>query len=94
MTVPAALFGTADGDASVVYVPALLEALGLVASRSEARRLQAQGGVRMDGEPVPSEDIRVEGPPPGQLAGSIWQVGRRKFARLDGVETEGGSSPG
>ena len=93
VTVPAELFGPADGDASVVYVPALLEALGLVASRSEARRLQAQGGVRMDGELVPAEDIRVEGPPPGQLAGSIWQVGRRKFARLDGVETEGGSSP-
>ena len=93
VTVPAALFGPADGTASVVYVPALLEALGLVASRSEARRLQAQGGVRMDGEPVPAEDIRVEGPPPGQLAGSIWQVGRRKFARLDGVETEGGFSP-
>ncbi len=93
MTVPAALFGPADGAASVVYVPALLEALGLVASRSEARRLQAQGGVRMDGEPMPADDIRVEGPPPGQLAGSIWQVGRRKFARLDGVETEGGSSP-
>ncbi|HJQ72979.1 MAG TPA: tyrosine--tRNA ligase [Actinomycetota bacterium] len=91
--VPAALFGPTDGAASVVYVPALLEALGLVASRSEARRLQAQGGVRMDGEPMPSEDIRVEGPPPGQLAGSIWQVGRRRFARLDGVETEGGSSP-
>jgi tyrosyl-tRNA synthetase len=90
--VPAALFGPTDGAASVVYVPALLEALGLVASRSEARRLQAQGGVRMDGEPVPAEDIRVEGPPPGQLAGSIWQVGRRRFARLDGVET-GGSSP-
>ena len=94
VTVPAALFGPADGAASVVYVPALLEALGLVGSRSEARRLQAQGGVRMNGEPVPVEDIRVEGPPPGQLAGSIWQVGRRKFARLDGLEDEAGSSPG
>jgi tyrosyl-tRNA synthetase len=93
VTVPATLFGPAEGAASVVYVPALLEALGLVASRSEARRLQAQGGVRMDGEPMPAEDIRVEGPPPGQLAGSIWQVGRRKFARLDGVETQEGSSP-
>ncbi len=93
VSVPAALFEPADGAGSVVYVPALLEALGLVASRSEARRLQAQGGVRMDGEPMPAEDIRVQGPPPGQLTGSIWQVGRRKFARLDGVEREGGSSP-
>jgi tyrosyl-tRNA synthetase len=94
VTVPAALFVRADGEASVVYVPALLEALGLVGSRSEARRLQAQGGVRMNGEPVSAEDIRVEGPPPGQLAWSIWQVGRRKFARLDGLEEGAGSSPG
>ena len=94
VTVPSALFGRADGDASVVYVPALLEALGLVGSRSEARRLQAQGGVRMNGEPVPAEDIRIEGPPPGELAGSIWQVGRRKFARLDGLEDSGSSPPG
>ncbi len=54
--VPASVFGEKDGD-GVVYVPALLEAMGLVASRSEARRLQAQGGVRMDGEQVPDEEI-------------------------------------
>ena len=86
ISVPATVFGAADGDAWVVYVPALLEALGLVGSRSEARRLQAQGGVRMNGEPVAAEDIRIEGPPPGELAGSVWQVGRRKFVRLEGVE--------
>jgi tyrosyl-tRNA synthetase len=92
-TVPISVFGRIEGDVWVVYVPALLEAMGLVGSRSEARRLQAQGGVRMDGEPVPGEDIQVEGPPPGELAGSIWQVGRRKFARLEGVEEGAGSSP-
>jgi tyrosyl-tRNA synthetase len=86
VSVPAAIFGATDGDAWVVYVPALLEALGLVGSRSEARRLQAQGGVRMNGEPVAGEDIRIEGSPPGELGGSVWQVGRRKFARLEGVE--------
>jgi tyrosyl-tRNA synthetase len=86
VSVPVAVFGEIEGNAWVVYVPALLEAMGLVASRSEARRLQAQGGVRMNGEPVPAEDIRIEGLPPGQLAGSVWQVGRRKFARLEGVE--------
>ena len=32
------------------------------------------------------QEIQVEGEPPGQLAGSVWQVGRRKFARLEGVE--------
>jgi tyrosyl-tRNA synthetase len=83
--VPASVFGEEKDGVRVAYVPALLEAMGLVASRSEARRLQAQGGVRVDGEQVPQEDIRIEGDPPGQLAGSVWQVGRRKFARLAGI---------
>ena len=85
VSVPSSVFGEQDG-VRVVYVPALLEAMGLVASRSEARRLQAQGGVRVDGEQVSQEDIRIEGDPPGQLAGSVWQVGRRKFARLAGID--------
>lgn len=80
VTVSASLFA-GDGD-GVVYVPALLKALGLVKSTSEARRLQSQGGVRMNGEQVSDEEIPIEGDPPGQLAGSVWQVGRRKFARL------------
>jgi tyrosyl-tRNA synthetase len=84
--VPASVFGEEKDGVRVAYVPALLEAMGLVASRSEARRLQAQGGVRVDGEQMPREDIRIEGNPPGQLAGSIWQVGRRKFARLAGID--------
>jgi tyrosyl-tRNA synthetase len=86
VSVPADVFGEVEAGSWAVYVPALLEALGLVGSRSEARRLQAQGGVRLNGEQVPAEDIRIEGAPPGQLAGSVWQVGRRKFARLGGLE--------
>ena len=84
--VPESVFGEEKDGVRVVYVPALLEAMGLVTSRSEARRLQAQGGVRRDGAPVPDEDIAIEGDPPGQLAGSVWQVGRRKFARLGGID--------
>jgi tyrosyl-tRNA synthetase len=64
----------------------LLEAMGLVGSRSEARRLVAQGGVRVDGEQVPGEEIPIEGAPPGMLEGTVWQVGRRRFARLAGIE--------
>ena len=86
VSVPAAVFGESEDGAWKVYVPALLEALGLVGSRSEARRLQAQGGVRVNGEQPPSEEIRIEGEPPGQLTGSVWQVGRRKFARLEGID--------
>lgn len=85
VSVPSSVFGEQEG-VRVVYVPALLEAMGLVASRSEARRLQSQGGVRVDGEQVLQEDIRIEGDLPGQLAGSVWQVGRRKFARLAGID--------
>jgi tyrosyl-tRNA synthetase len=84
--VPASVFGEPKDGVWVVYVPALLEALGLVQSRSEARRLQAQGGVRVDGRQESQEDIRIEGVPPGQFAGSVWQVGRRRFAKLAGVE--------
>jgi len=86
VSVPSSVFGDQRDGARVVYVPALLEAMGLVGSRSEARRLQDQGGVRMDGEPVLHQEIPIDGEPPGQLAGSVWQVGRRKFARLEGVE--------
>ena len=70
-----------ESGAAVVYVPALLKALGLVTSTSEARRLQAQGGVRKDGEPVTEEELRIDGEG-SQLAGSVWQVGRRRFARV------------
>jgi tyrosyl-tRNA synthetase len=84
--VPASVFGKEEDGIWVVYVPALLEAMGLVRSRSEARRLQTQGGVRVNGEQETHEDVRVIGEPPGQLMGSVWQVGRRKFARLAGIE--------
>ena len=83
--VPANVFGEKDGG-PVVYVPALLEAMGLAGSRSEARRLQAQGGVRVDGEQVVEEEIPIAGEIPGQLGGTVWQVGRRRFARLAGVD--------
>ena len=81
VAVPDTVFGQ-DGGSWAVSVPGLLQALGLVGSRSEARRLLAQGGVRRDGEPVAEESIPISGEPPGELAGSIWQVGRRRFARL------------
>ncbi len=82
--VPRSLFAREDG-VWVVHVPRLLEALGLVGSRSEARRLQAQGGVRRDGRPVSAENVRIAGDPPGDLLGSVWQVGKRRFARVSGI---------
>jgi tyrosyl-tRNA synthetase len=83
--VPMSVFRKEEDGMWSVHVPALLEAMGLVSSRSEARRLQAQGGVRMDGQAQPSEDLPIEGEPPGAISGSVWQVGRRRFARLAGM---------
>ena len=83
--VPMSVFRKEQDGMWSVHVPALLEAMGLVSSRSEARRLQAQGGVRMDGQSQPSEDLRIDGEPPGAISGSVWQVGRRRFARLAGM---------
>ena len=83
--VPMSVFRKEEDGMWSVHVPALLEAMGLVSSRLEARRLQAQGGVRMDGQAQQSEDLPIEGEPPGAISGSVWQVGRRRFARLAGM---------
>jgi tyrosyl-tRNA synthetase len=63
-----------EGDP--VHLPALLaDAFGL--STSEARRLIAQGGVRLDGDPVGDLDLPRE-----RLAGAVLQAGKRRFVRL------------
>ena len=63
--------------AGVVHLPALLvDGLGL-ASRSEARRLIAAGGVSLDGEAVSALDLDA-----GDLAGRVLKAGKRRFARL------------
>ena len=55
----------------------LLVEVGLAPSKSQARRLIAQGGVRLDGKKVESiEETLV----PGEEA--ILQVGKRRFVRL------------
>ena len=68
----------AAGDDGNVHLPALLaEQFGL--SRSEARRLVEQGGVRIGGDAVAPGTLDV----PGEaLDGVIVQVGKRRFKRL------------
>jgi tyrosyl-tRNA synthetase len=62
---------------ATVHLPAVLvEHLG-VGSTSEARRLIAQGAVKLDGEPV--TDIEVD---PARLDGALLQAGKRRFARV------------
>jgi len=55
----------------------LLAEVGLAPSKSQARRLVAQGGVRLDGEKVKSIEETVV---PGEEA--ILQVGKRRFVRI------------
>ncbi len=60
-----------------VHLPTLLvESLG-IGSTSEARRLIAQGGVKVDGEVVGDLDL-----PRKRLAGALVQAGKRRFMRL------------
>jgi tyrosyl-tRNA synthetase len=63
---------------------ALLTELGLAASRSEARRLIDQEGVRRDGEQVKDYERRVDTSDRASegLVNSVWQVGKRRFARV------------
>jgi tyrosyl-tRNA synthetase len=65
-----------DGDP--VHLPSALAA-AFDLSTSEARRLIAQGGVRVDGEAVGELDV-----PRSQLVGRVIQAGKRRFARLVG----------
>jgi tyrosyl-tRNA synthetase len=63
-------------DADPVHLPVLLaSAFGL--STSEARRLIAQGGVKVDGAVVSHLDA-----PRATLVGAVVQAGKRRFARL------------
>jgi tyrosyl-tRNA synthetase len=65
-----------DGDRLAIgYV---LQQAGLVASTSEAMRLVAQGGVKVDGERVESPKLEL----PADGAQRIFQVGKRRFASV------------
>ncbi|HZT84725.1 MAG TPA: tyrosine--tRNA ligase [Gaiellaceae bacterium] len=60
-----------------VHLPAVIaDAFGL--STSEARRLIAQGGVKLDGDAVTELDL-----PRRRLAGAVLQAGKRRFVRLN-----------
>jgi tyrosyl-tRNA synthetase len=62
-----------------IWLPRLLAAMGLATSNADARRLIQQGGVRLDGQPVRDPETEFV---PGDLAGRVIQVGRRRFLRL------------
>jgi tyrosyl-tRNA synthetase len=61
-----------------VHLPGLL-ADGFGISRSEARRLLDQGGVKLDGEALAGDRLDVD---PASLDGKVLQIGKRRHLRL------------
>jgi tyrosyl-tRNA synthetase len=68
----------AGSEREIILLPKLIGS-GFELSSSEARRLIQQGGVRLDGEPVPSDTLEM---PRGELDGKVLQVGKRRFLSL------------
>jgi tyrosyl-tRNA synthetase len=67
-----------SANGGTVHLPeVIVTAFG--GSRSEARRKLAQGGVKLDGAPLPAEPLDV---PAATLDGRVLQLGKRQFARL------------
>ena len=63
---------------SQVHLPALISrAFGV--STSQARRNVAQGGVKIDGQPVPNGSLDVDA---AEVDGKLLQLGKRRFARV------------
>lgn len=71
-----------------VQMPALIHAIGLAKSVSEARRLMQSGAVYLDGERVgdPKEGVALE-----DVAGKVLRVGKHRFRRL--IHEEGRATP-
>jgi tyrosyl-tRNA synthetase len=79
--IPEVSLADADGiqeNGGEVHLPALIAGAFDISS-SEARRLIAQGGVKLDGEGVAPDSLDV---PLGELGGRVLQVGKRRFVRL------------
>lgn len=70
----------AVNDEGLVYLPAVLQAAGLVPSAGQARRDIDGGGVKLDGEAVVPKTYNVD--PASLKPGTVLQVGKRHFARL------------
>ena len=68
---------TLEGEDGTLGIAHLLKGAGLVSSTSEAFRMIKQGAVRIDGERVEDRSLTID-------AGStnVYQVGRRRFARV------------
>jgi tyrosyl-tRNA synthetase len=68
---------TLASDGGGLGIAQALKQCGLTASTSEAIRMIGQGGVKLNGEKVPSQSVRLAR---GETV--VLQVGKRKFARV------------
>ena len=68
---------TVNAGAEGIAVANLLKAAALTTSTSEALRMIAQGGVKINGEKITDKALKL-------VAGTtvVVQVGKRKFARV------------
>lgn len=60
-----------------IWIPALVNDAGLVASNSEGRRMVSQGAVKVNGVKVETETMAR-----AYLVDAVLQVGKRRFVRL------------
>ena len=74
--VPAGKIPAEEIKGEDVYLPGVIAALGLASSRTDARRLIGQGGVKLNGEPVAADNVPLK-----DLDGALLQVGKRRFVR-------------
>jgi tyrosyl-tRNA synthetase len=65
------------GSGAEIWLPHLLQEVGLVQSTSEARRLIRQQAVSLDGEKIVDNDYKVV--PTGEV---LLKVGKRRFCRV------------
>jgi tyrosyl-tRNA synthetase len=73
-----------EPEVRVLDNASVLVALGLARTKSDARRLIDQRGARKDGKEVVRYDDRwLE--PDEALVNSVWQIGKRHFARVAGL---------
>jgi tyrosyl-tRNA synthetase len=63
---------------NIVHLPGVI-ASAFDISSSEARRLLKQGGVKLDGEPIPGDTLDLD---VDSLDGKVLQLGKRRFRRL------------
>ncbi len=66
-------------EEGLVYLPALLNELGLVQSASEGRRMIDGGAVRVDGQALSAKEYNLD---PSKVEEAVLQVGKRKYAKL------------